>query len=174
MTPLGLPHSEIPGSKPVCGSPRLIAAYHVLHRLPAPRHPPCALHSLTNSFAARRCRPGQTARVTVEPPLPGIFCLSNSFFHLRFHIGSFVDPKCQTGYTVILVGRPRNALVERRVLDQISSADSTGCCPNPPFTLRQAQSERHMLLLPSFSVHAEPLEAWRGSGRRIINSKFSP
>ena len=29
----GFPHSEIPGSKPVCGSPRLIAAYHVLHRL---------------------------------------------------------------------------------------------------------------------------------------------
>ena len=51
MTPHGLPHSEIPGSKPVCGSPRLIAAYHVLHRLPVPRHPPCALHSLTKSFA---------------------------------------------------------------------------------------------------------------------------
>ena len=48
MTLAGLPHSEIPGSKPVCGSPRLIAAYHVLHRLSAPRHPPCTLSSLTN------------------------------------------------------------------------------------------------------------------------------
>ena len=47
MTPAGLPHSEIPGSKPACGSPRLIAAYHVLHRLSAPRHPPCTLSSLT-------------------------------------------------------------------------------------------------------------------------------
>ena len=28
------------------GSPRLIAAYHVFHRLPVPRHPPCALSSL--------------------------------------------------------------------------------------------------------------------------------
>jgi hypothetical protein len=27
----------------VCSSPRLIAAYHVLHRLLEPRHPPCAL-----------------------------------------------------------------------------------------------------------------------------------
>ena len=27
----------------VCSSPRLIAAYHVLHRLSDPRHPPCAL-----------------------------------------------------------------------------------------------------------------------------------
>ncbi len=47
MTPVGFPHSDIPGSKPVCGSPRLIAAYHVLHRLLVPRHPPCALSSLT-------------------------------------------------------------------------------------------------------------------------------
>jgi hypothetical protein len=42
----GFPHSEIPGSKPACGSPRLIAACHVLHRLLAPRHSPYALSSL--------------------------------------------------------------------------------------------------------------------------------
>src|SRR5207344_3670991 len=47
MTPAGFPHSDIPGSKTVCVSPRLIAAYHVLHRLLVPRHPPCALSSLT-------------------------------------------------------------------------------------------------------------------------------
>ncbi len=50
----GFPHSEIPGSKPVCGSPRLIAASHVLHRLLLPRHPPCALSSLTIKFIQRR------------------------------------------------------------------------------------------------------------------------
>ena len=43
----GFPHSEISGSTPVCGSPKLIAACHVLHRLLAPRHPPYALSSLT-------------------------------------------------------------------------------------------------------------------------------
>src|SRR5437773_5209815 len=42
----GLPHSEISGSKPVCGSPELIAAYHVLHQRRPPRHPPYALCSL--------------------------------------------------------------------------------------------------------------------------------
>ena len=47
MTPAGFPHSDIPGSKPACGSPRLFAAYHVLLRLSAPRHPPCTLSSLT-------------------------------------------------------------------------------------------------------------------------------
>ena len=42
----GLPHSEIPGSKPIPGSPELIAGYHVLHRLLLPRHPPNALLAL--------------------------------------------------------------------------------------------------------------------------------
>ena len=39
----GLSHSEIRGSMVICTLPRLIAAYHVLHRLHEPRHPPCAL-----------------------------------------------------------------------------------------------------------------------------------
>jgi hypothetical protein len=42
----GLPHSEIHGSKPILGSPWLIAEYHVLHRLLLPRHPPNALFAL--------------------------------------------------------------------------------------------------------------------------------
>ena len=37
------PHSEILGSIPICKSPKLIAAYHVLLRLWEPRHPPCTL-----------------------------------------------------------------------------------------------------------------------------------
>ena len=39
----GFPHSEILGSKPTPGSPKLIAGCHVLHRLLTPRHPPDAL-----------------------------------------------------------------------------------------------------------------------------------
>ena len=59
---IGLSHSEIRGSKVICTYPRLIAAYHVLHRLREPRHPPCALayflsntdrYSLYNVFAVR-------------------------------------------------------------------------------------------------------------------------
>ena len=46
MTPAGFPHSEILGLTVVCTYPRLIAACHVLHRLLAPRHPPCALNIL--------------------------------------------------------------------------------------------------------------------------------
>ena len=43
----GFPHSEIPGSMTAFVSPRLIVDRYVLHRLPMPRHPPCALISLT-------------------------------------------------------------------------------------------------------------------------------
>ncbi len=50
IPPGGFPHSGIPGSTPVCGSPRLIAAYHALHRLLRPRHPPPALSSLATNF----------------------------------------------------------------------------------------------------------------------------
>ena len=45
----GFPHSEISGSMPMCGSPKLIAACHVLRRFLMPRHSPCALISLTSS-----------------------------------------------------------------------------------------------------------------------------
>ena len=43
----GFPHSEISGSKLVCSSPKLIAAYHVFRRLSVPRHSLCALVRLT-------------------------------------------------------------------------------------------------------------------------------
>ena len=54
----GFPHSEIRGSKLVRSSSRLIAAYHVLHSLRVPRHPPNALKALDRSHY--RC-----------PPVPG-------------------------------------------------------------------------------------------------------
>ena len=44
----GFPHSDICGSMDICSSPQLFAAYHVFLRLLVPRHPPCALISLTN------------------------------------------------------------------------------------------------------------------------------
>ena len=45
-----LPDSEISGSTLVRSYPELFAAIHVLLRLSTPRHPPCALSSLTVSL----------------------------------------------------------------------------------------------------------------------------
>ncbi len=47
----GFPHSEISGSMPICGSPKHIGAYPVLHRLLVPRHPPYALINLTYFYS---------------------------------------------------------------------------------------------------------------------------
>ena len=44
----GFPHSDIHGSKDICSSPWLFAAYHVFLRLLVPRHPPYALFCLTS------------------------------------------------------------------------------------------------------------------------------
>ena len=62
----GFPHSEILGSKLVRSSPRLIAAYHVLHRLSAPRHPPDALKALDRSHD--RCPVVSDSRRPSSPP----------------------------------------------------------------------------------------------------------
>ena len=53
----GFPHSDISGSSDICSSPKLFAAYHVFHRLLVPRHPPCALSSITNSLLPREWDP---------------------------------------------------------------------------------------------------------------------
>jgi len=84
MTPAGFPHSDIPGSKSVCDSPRLIAAYHVLHRLLVPRHPPCALSSLTGNtkvlhlwlYPASRIQLSKSVRVA-----RGVACGCASIVH---------------------------------------------------------------------------------------------
>ena len=54
---IGLSHSEIAGSRDICSYPALIAAYHVLHRLREPRHPPCALSYFRQYDATQPQRP---------------------------------------------------------------------------------------------------------------------
>ena len=71
-----MPHSDILGSRLVCSSPRLIAAYHVLHRLSVPRHPPCAVLCLISKLSRSSGRfldfPGIHATIscqTAKPPV---------------------------------------------------------------------------------------------------------
>ena len=101
MTPkgAGFSHSEICGSKFVDNSPQLIAAYHVLHRLYAPRHSPNALLRLialiinthANAWASIHIvRSGQTA--------------FKSSLNQKYHLSSYTyDLQCQdasTGETI--------------------------------------------------------------------------
>ena len=79
----GFPHSDIPGSKPACGSPRLFAACHVLLRLLAPRHPPYALSSLTIKLAVHAalrhgpCGPSRTSPLPASSPFVQIALIRN-------------------------------------------------------------------------------------------------
>src|SRR3954471_2160791 len=57
----GLPHSGISGSTPADGSPKLFAAFHALHRLVTPRHPPCAFPS---SAPCSRTTPSRQDRLS--------------------------------------------------------------------------------------------------------------
>ena len=50
----GFPHSDIRGSKPADGSPRLFAVCRVLLRLAVPRHPSCARIRLARYYLASR------------------------------------------------------------------------------------------------------------------------
>jgi hypothetical protein len=76
VTPGGLPHSDIRGSAPACGSPRLIATCYVLHRLLAPRHSPIALSSLITKFLHRQFRSRGTNNRTQRTVIcPDIFSM---------------------------------------------------------------------------------------------------
>ena len=62
----GFPIRRSPDQRLLSGFPELIAASHVLRRLLAPRHPPCALSSLT-MFATGRRTDVQTQRLGELP-----------------------------------------------------------------------------------------------------------
>src|SRR5438270_11187438 len=59
--PGGLPHSGILGLTFALNYPRLIAEFYALHRLLVPRHPPCALCSLTHLSALLNAVSGRVA-----------------------------------------------------------------------------------------------------------------
>ena len=80
------PHSDISGSQDICSSPKLFAAYHVFHRLLVPRHPPCALISLTTARVHSVGRFGfQLVSLFPYILLYGLGCLLfNNSFNMRF------------------------------------------------------------------------------------------
>ena len=67
----GFPIRKSPGQSLLGGSPELIAACHVLHRLLTPGHPPCALVRLTTTQRMKEFRTAHSESVVKEqhPPL---------------------------------------------------------------------------------------------------------
>jgi hypothetical protein len=84
---VGFPHSEILGSKLIRSSPRLIAAYYVLHRLHAPRHPLDALKALDRSHY--QCpQPSRLTTLLSSGKLIGQIKLT------RIHVRCCLSPGC--------------------------------------------------------------------------------
>src|SRR6185295_11354377 len=122
MTPAGLPHSEIPGSKRVCRSPRLIAACRVLHRRSAPRHPPFTLSSLTIKYLRREktnlvflFRALTLVRSSRIPSvLVARFCFQRSSSGREGHDESCSSRRFQSRFLILEGGDrlPRSSMVE--------------------------------------------------------------
>ena len=130
----GLSHSEISGSQPVSGSPKLIAAYHVLHRLLAPRHPPYAFCSLTTKSAS-----GRFGVLFLELPqlflYPCVFscqrAIRNASLRVRnfskftIHNSNYFELRTLNWYLRYLIGgaerdRTADPLLAKQVLSQLS------------------------------------------------------
>ena len=62
----GFPIRKSPGQSLLGGSPELIAACHVLHRLLTPGHPPCALVRLTTTQRMKEIRTAHSESVVKE------------------------------------------------------------------------------------------------------------
>ena len=151
MTRRGFPHSDIPGSKLVCSSPRLFAAYRVLHRLLAPRHSPYALSSLTIGIQelAIELRPFaiRSPRQSLFPPslrTLRVFCDYGKNYRLqdiqlrkiivKFREPDFCDDRCR-----------------RKLCSSTRASSGSEPCPFPRITPRENLVENTGL---------EPVTSW--------------
>ena len=92
MNPGEFPHSEISGSMLICSSPKLFAAYHVFHRLPVPRHSPCALVRLTIQTILSRewlvfpLHSFLPTKIIVTLPFEIVIFLKRTYYNLCFAV----------------------------------------------------------------------------------------
>ena len=106
----------------MCGSPKLIAACHVLHRLFLPRHPPCALSSLTIEFTRTQqsnylCN--SQAIYFVHSPRPSICLFQDSIFGTKYskdtqHCYSFLWKPPRYSLLSLVVIYPIYSVVKNR------------------------------------------------------------
>ena len=153
MTRSGFPHSEIPGSKLVCSSPGLIAAYRVLHRLLAPRHSPYALSSLTTSVFEFTFD-GRNRRTSTRP-----------FSHTALPSGNVLEDApldlCSKRTTVCRIfwcqraARPRPKGRQRSLTFIVPPPERA--CPAPPKPARRVGSSGSRLVE---NTGLEPVTSW--------------
>ena len=159
---MGFPHSDITGSKRICRSPVLIAAYHVLHRLWMPRHSLCALSNLTKNTLVTRPHPCGYERITIffgedcmfpsyaivkEPPSAGR--------HRRPASGKWLEVR------LFLAGLPCVAIHAPRAARRFDCA-----------RLRLASPRRSMVGVPGFEPGTSSLSGTRSN--QLSYTPFDP
>ena len=76
---------ESQDQSPFGGSPELIAVFHALHRLLVPRHPPCALSSLTTMILSSRTELKESwATIRSNKQLACCHCVTTSTIACRY------------------------------------------------------------------------------------------
>jgi hypothetical protein len=123
---MGSPIQRSPGQSLFSGSPKLIAASHVFHRHPAPRHPPFALSSLAIiSYPLFHLR-----RYLYVP----VFCFQRTNQNVSILIAIFRDlpsvfPDGKSR-KILYKFRSRNLLVEVNGIEPMTSCVQSRCSPN--------------------------------------------
>jgi hypothetical protein len=144
----GFPHSEIHGSRPVCGSPRLIAAYHVLHRLLVPRHSPSALSSLIANFLR--------SQMLTHPGDSAIYCALVSI-HVQFSKNSGLAAKSFLAGSHLFL---RGGLVGLTGLEPVTLRLSSACSNQLSYRPDRFPS-------PAFSPHRGTRRSTGGGAEEI-------
>ena len=100
----GFPHSDTHGSTGICPSPWLFAACRVFLRLLVPRHPPCALISLT-------CLRFRSGCIALQPP--GSLVLPSALYALPALLLFLCFSCLFSGFPLFGFRRPRMSLSRR-------------------------------------------------------------
>ena len=118
----------------VCSSPKLFAAYHVLRRPPIPRHPSCALSSLTTkklfrSFTDLSANGTSSLPVSQHKLLASESCDSNTFLQ-NFLQDVFFDcqsARAATPRVYFHSIRSKNLSLHRIMVEPKGLEPSTSC-----------------------------------------------
>ena len=121
----------------MCRSPKLIAAYRVLHRLRVPRHPPSAFIHLTTTVVKQSTRDLQRViSVCASEDAPQRITSMRFYYHEHFHV------HCQTaGSAQPPEGGRRNGHMRIEMRSGCERRRLTGSAFVPP-TLRSARPTR--------------------------------
>ena len=119
---MGFPIQRSPAQCLFNGSPKLIAADHVFHRHPAPRHPPFALSSLAINFFIYAITMYLALSKLIYP---------YSVFKERIKIGDFdFNNSFSFAHDYISLANEKELLVEVNGIEPMTSCVQSRCSPN--------------------------------------------